>query len=323
MNTRKIGELEVSAIGLGCMGMSPDYYGARDEAESLKTLYYALEHGVNFWDTANVYGGGHNERLLAKVLKDHRNEVTLATKFGFVRRDGALAVNGSRDYVIQSADESLQRLGVDHIDLYYLHRLDESVPIEETIGAMAELVKQGKVRHLGLSEVSGDTLRKAHKVHPIAAVQSEYSLWSRDIEHTTFEACRELGIGIVPYSPLGRGFLTGHIKKYEDFSPTDFRRDLPRFKGEHFQANLDLVAKIEKLAADRGVKAATLALAWVLAQGNDIVPIPGTTKREHLQANIDAVDLKLSASELEEINAIGHRTQGDRYGEFAMRMTNL
>ncbi|MBL0386850.1 aldo/keto reductase [Tumebacillus sp. ITR2] len=326
MKKRFLGKsgLEVSAVGLGCMSMSPDYYGAADEAESIRTLHYALDIGVNFWDTANVYGGGHNELLLANVLRERRDEVVLATKFGFVRNEqGLVGVNGKPDYLKQQCDESLKRLGVDHIDLYYMHRLDTSVPIEETVGAMAELVQAGKVRHLGLSEVSGDTLRRAYAVHPIAAVQSEYSLWSRDIEDEVFPACRELGVGIVPYSPLGRGFLTGQIKSPDDFAPDDFRKGLPRFQGENFQTNLDLVRELEDMARERGVKASQLALAWVLAQGDDIVPIPGTTKRANLKDNADSADLELSADDLRRINAIAEKTAGMRYGEYAMKFTNL
>ncbi|KEO82481.1 aldo/keto reductase [Tumebacillus flagellatus] len=326
MKKRHLGKsgLEVSAVGLGCMSMSPDYYGAADEQESIRTLHFALDIGVNFWDTANVYGGGHNEKLLSQVLRERRDEVVLATKFGFVRTEqGLVGVNGRPDYLKEQCDLSLQRLGVDHIDLYYLHRVDAAVPIEETVGAMAELVQAGKVRHLGLSEVSGATLRRAHAVHPIAAVQSEYSLWSRDIEAEVFPACRELGVGIVPYSPLGRGFLTGQIKSPDDFAPDDFRKGLPRFQGENFQLNLDLVRELEAMAQERGVKASQLALAWVLAQGDDIVPIPGTTKRANLQDNANAADLVLSPDDLHRINAIAEKTAGQRYGEYALKFTNL
>jgi aryl-alcohol dehydrogenase-like predicted oxidoreductase len=306
------------------MSMSPDYYGAADEAESIRTLHYALDIGVDFWDTANVYGLGHNEKLLSNVLRERRNEVVLATKFGFVRNEqGQLSINGKPDYLKEQCDLSLQRLGVDHIDLYYLHRLDTTVPVEETVGAMADLVRAGKVRALGLSEVSAETLRRAHAVHPIAAVQSEYSLWSRDIEETVIPACRELGVGLVPYSPLGRGFLTGQIKSPADFAPDDFRKGLPRFQGENFQLNLDLVRELETLAEQRGVKASQLALAWVLAQGDDIVPIPGTTKRANLKDNADSADLQLTTDELARINAIAEKTAGMRYGEFAMGFTNL
>ncbi|OBZ17492.1 aldo/keto reductase [Bacillus sp. FJAT-26390] len=323
MLTRKLGDLQVSALGLGCMGMSPDYYGARDESESLLTLQYALEHGVNFWDTADVYGRGHNETLLSRILKDRRDDIVLATKFGFVVKDGKLGVDGTAKHVRESCEGSLKRLGVDHIDLYYLHRVDPNTPIEETVGAMAELVKEGKVRHLGLSEVSGDTLRRAHNIHPIAAVQSEYSLWSRDIEETTFLACRELGVGIVPYSPLGRGFLTGQFKKFEDFAENDFRRGVPRFQGDNFQKNLDIVSEVESIAMEKGVKPASLALAWVLAQGTDIVPIPGTTRRHNLQTNIDALSIELTTEERRRIDSIADRIEGNRYSEQGMSFTNL
>lgn len=326
MKTRRLGksDLEVSTVGLGCMSMSPIYYGAADEEESIRTLQYALDTGVNFWDTANVYGLGHNEELLAKVLRERRQEVVLATKFGLVRTEqGLVGVNAKPEYLKEQCDLSLQRLGVDHIDLYYMHRLDTSVPIEETVGAMADLVQAGKVRYLGLSEVSAETLRRASAVHPITALQSEYSLWSRDIEETIIPACRELGIGIVPYSPLGRGFLTGQIKSFDDFAPDDFRRGLPRFQGENFQHNLDLVRELEEMARERGVKASQLALAWVLAQGEDIVPIPGTTKRANLKDNADSADLVLSAEDLARIDLIASKTAGMRYGEMAMKFTNL
>ncbi|GAB6989955.1 aldo/keto reductase [Paenibacillus pini] len=323
MNKRMLGSLEVSALGLGCMGMSPQYYGARDENESLQTLHYALDHGVTFWDTANVYGRGHNEELLAQVLKERREEVVLATKFGLVQKDGGVGVNGTPNYVKSSCEASLKRLGVDHIDLYYLHRVDQDTPIEETVGAMADLVKEGKIRHIGLSEVSGETLSKAFNVHSITAVQSEYSLWSRDIEESTFPACRELGVGIVPYSPLGRGFLTGEIRKFEDFAADDYRRGLPRFQGENFQVNLDIVSELERMAQDKGVKAAQLALAWVLAQGEDIVPIPGTSRRANLKTNIEAANIILSPHELNELNTLASKIKGTRYSEQSMRMTNL
>jgi aryl-alcohol dehydrogenase-like predicted oxidoreductase len=324
MKKRKLGNLEVSAIGLGCMNMSPDYYGARDESESIATLHYALDQGLNFWDTADVYGMGHNEKLLSNVLKERRNEVVLATKFGFVRTEaGLIGINGRPEYAKESVEGSLKRLDVDHIDLYYLHRVDPTVPIEETVGAMADLVKEGKVRYIGLSEVSGATLRRAHQVHPITAVQSEYSLWSRDIEETTIPTARELGVGIVPYSPLGRGFLTGQIKKFEDFAPDDFRRGVPRFQGENFQINVDIVSELEAMAAERGVPTAQLALAWVLAQGEDIVPIPGTARRKNLETNIGSVNVQLSAQDLERINAIASKIVGARYNERAMNFTNM
>jgi len=324
MKMRRLGKNgpQVSAVGLGTMNMSPDYYGARDEAEAVATLHEALNHGVNFWDTANVYGFGHNERLLAGVLKERRDEVVLATKFGLVMKNGQLAVDGRPEYVKQAIDESLQRLGIDHVDLYYLHRADPEIPIEETVGAMADLVAAGKVRHLGLSEVSAKTLHRAYKVHPITALQSEYSLWSRDVEGEIFAACRELGVGIVPYSPLGRGFLTGQIRKFEDFGENDFRRTIPRFQGENFQVNLDIVTELEKMAEERGVKPAQLALAWVLAQGEDIVPIPGTARRANLLTNIASADVELTADDLKRLDEIGARIVGERYMEYAMKFTN-
>jgi len=323
MKRRQLGQLEVSAIGLGCMTMSPDYYGAREEAESLATLHTALDHGMNFWDTANVYGFGHNEELLSKVLRERRAEVVLATKFGLYARDGQMAICGRPDYVHEQCDSSLKRLGVEQIDLYYLHRMDREVPIEETVGAMAELVQAGKIKHIGLSEVSAETLRRAHAVHPITAVQSEYSLWSRDIEPEVIPTARELGVGIVPYSPLGRGFLTGQIRSVADFAENDFRRDLPRFQSENFHVNLEIVDELQQLAAERGVKAAQLALAWVLAQGENLVPIPGTSRRENLLTNIAAADLVLSEEELARINAVASKIQGERYTEFQMGYVNM
>ena len=322
MKKRKLGELEVSALGLGCMGMSPDYYGARDEEESVRTLHAALEHGVSFWDTADVYGGGHNERLLSGVLKERRAEVTLATKTGFVRRDGQIGLDGSPKHVKESCEGSLKRLGVDVIDLYYLHRVDPATPIEETVGAMKELVQEGKIRYVGLSEVSGETLRRAHAVHPITAVQSEFSLWSRDVEETTFPACRELGVGIVPYSPLGRGFLTGQIQSFDDFAADDFRRSVPRFQGANFQINLDIVAEIQAMAREKGVQPAQLALAWVLAQGDDIVPIPGTSRRDNLLTNIGSLDIPLTQDELGRIDELASRITGERYSPLGMSLTN-
>lgn len=325
MKMRTLGRngLQVSAIGLGCMSMSPVYYGAADENESLATVHDALDHGVNLLDTADIYGLGHNERLLSQVLKERRNEVVLATKFGFDASGGGRRINNHPDYIKTAVDSSLQRLGIDHIDLYYMHRLDTSIPVEESVGVMADLVQAGKVRHLGLSEVGADTLRRASRVHPITALQSEYSLWSRDIEEQILPACRELGIGIVPYSPLGRGFLSGQIQKFEDFAPDDFRRSQPRFQGENFQINLDIVKELESLATDRGYTASQLALAWVLAQGEDLVPIPGTTKRKNLRSNIAAVEIELSRDDIDRINAIANRIVGPRYNELGMSLTNL
>ncbi len=317
MNTRQLGGLTVSAMGLGCMGMS-DFYGPRDEAESLATLDRAVELGVTFWDTADMYGQGDNERLLAKALRRHRGAVTLATKFGIVRDPNnptARSINGRPEYVAAACDASLQRLGVDVIDLYYQHRVDKSVPIEETVGAMARLVEAGKVRHLGLSEAAPETLERAHKIHPIAALQSEYALWTREPEDDLLPLCQQLGIGFVAYSPLGRGFLSGEIKRPEDFAADDVRRHWPRFQGENFTKNLLLVDKLKELAAARGATAAQLAIAWVMAQGEHIVPIPGTRKATRLEENAGAVAITLTADERATIDAILPKgvAAGDRY----------
>ncbi|WNG50172.1 aldo/keto reductase [Archangium minus] len=319
METRKLGKqgLIVSAMGLGCMGMS-EFYAGRDDAESEATLLHALERGITFFDTADAYGPGRNEELVGRVLRPHRAKVVLATKFGIVRDPNnpqARGVNGRPEYVKQACEASLRRLGMDVIDLYYLHRVDPNTPIEETVGAMAELVKQGKVRYLGLSEVNADTLRRACAVHPITALQSEYSLWSRDPEDGVLQACRELGVGFVPYSPLGRGFLTGQFKRFEDLPQDDYRRHSPRFQGENFQRNLKLVELIEQLARRKQCSPAQLALAWVLAQGDDLVPIPGTKRRTYLDDNLGALAVKLTAQDLAEIEAIAPPgvAAGERY----------
>ena len=331
MNTliprRRLGDLEVSAIGLGCMGMS-DFYGPADDQLSLKVLHHAIDIGVNFLDTADMYGiGGSNERLLAQVLRERRSEVVLATKFGNVRGpDGSfLGVDGSPDYVRRASDASLQRLGVDHIDLYYQHRIDRKVPVEETVGAMAELVKAGKVRHLGVSEASGTTLRRAAKVHPIAALQSEYSLWTRDIETDALPVCQELGIGLVPYSPLGRGFLTGAIKSADELAPDDWRRQNPRFQADNLPANQALVASVSEIAAARGCTAAQLALAWLLHCGPHIVPIPGTRRIERLDENAAATRIALTDAELRRIDEVlaQRAVAGARYHVAGMATVNV
>ena len=328
MEQRQLGKqgLVVSAIGLGCMGMS-EFYGSADEKESVATIHQALDAGVSLLDTADMYGPFKNEELVGKAIRGWRDTVVLATKFGIVRTGDASfrGVNGRPDYVKSACDASLRRLGVDHIDLYYQHRVDPDVPIEETVGAMAELVTAGKVRYLGLSEAGPQTIRRAHTVHPISALQTEYSLWSRDPEAEILPTLRELGIGLVPYSPLGRGFLTGRFKRYEDLAADDYRRHSPRFQGVNFAKNLELVERVEQMAAGKGVAAGQLALAWVLAQGKDIVPIPGTTRRSHLEQNIAAVDLKITPSDLSDIAAVmpPGAASGLRYPEEMMRLVNL
>jgi aryl-alcohol dehydrogenase-like predicted oxidoreductase len=319
MQKRRLGRNgpEVSALGLGCMGMS-EFYGARDDAESIATIHEALDRGINLLDTADVYGPYTNEELVGRAIRGRRDEVVLATKFGFVRDPAdpsKRGVDGSPEHVREACDASLRRLGVDAIDLYYLHRVDTSVPIEDTVGAMSDLVRAGKVRWLGLSEVSAQTLQRACAVHPVAALQSEYSLWTRDPEDGVLDACRELGVGLVAYSPLGRGFLTGAIRSPDDFDADDYRRDNPRFQGENFARNLALVDTVTSIAAAKDCTPAQLALAWVLAQGADIVPIPGTKRRKYLNENLGALDIDLTAQDLAAIEAAFPRAgiSGERY----------
>lgn len=325
MKYRSIGDLRVSSLGLGCMGMS-EYYGNQNDIESIATLHHALDLGVNFFDTADQYGVGKNEELLGRALKSARQQINIATKFAFVRNEDGkvIEINGSPEYVKQACEASLRRLNTDYIDLYYLHRVDPKVPIEETVGAMKELVEEGKVRHIGLSEASSQTIKRAQKVHPIAALQSEYSIWSKDIEEEILPLCRKLNIAVVPYSPLGRGFLSGKIKSVDNFVENDYRRNSPRFQGDNFNQNLSLIQPLEEIADQLNISLAQLALTWLLSNGEDIVPIPGTKRKSYLKENIAAIDIVLPKDVKDFIDKtvpVGSAA-GDRYPIHSMKLLN-
>lgn len=321
MKKQKLGksDLIASRIGLGCMGMS-EWYGKPNDQESLLTLQTALDMGINFFDTADVYGNGHNEIFVGNALREVRKDLILATKFGFLPNENGIC--GRPEYAKKACDASLQRLGTDYIDLYYLHRTDINVPIEETIGAMSDLVKEGKVRYIGLSEVSVQSLKKAHAIHPITALQSEYSIWVRDVETEILDACRELQISFVPYSPLGRGFLTGKIKSPDIFGKDDYRKNIPLFQGENFKANLDIVKGLDEIAAKKKCKTSQIAIAWLMAQGTDIFPIPGTKRRTYLKENIQSLEINLSYDDLQRIDKLSQKVRGNRKNKLGMRLLN-
>jgi len=321
MKKQKLGnsDLIASRIGLGCMGIS-EWYGKPNDQESLLTLQTALDMGINFFDTADVYGNGHNEIFIGNALREVRKDLILATKFGFLPNENGIC--GRPEYAKKACDASLHRLGTDYIDLYYLHRIDKNVPIEETIGAMSDLVKEGKVRYIGLSEVSVQSLKKAHAIHPITALQSEYSIWVRDVETEILDACRELQISLVPYSPLGRGFLTGKIKSTDMFGEDDYRKNIPLFQGENFKANLEIVKVLDEIAAKKKCKTSQIAIAWLMAQGTDIFPIPGTKRRTYLKENIQSLELNLSYDDLQRIDKLSQKVRGNRKNNLGMRLLN-